>query len=112
MTNDKDKKFVDDYKMFYEMFFNCMADSIDYLAGIQEKYKEQYEKVLEFNNDPRILDGMLEKLPSDKQLILLRVLLKAGEFGRKFVNLMELDPKEKRIFAKDLVNFAETLKKM
>ena len=58
------------------------------------------------------IEELLNKLPAEKQTILLRTLLKAGEFGRKFASLMEMSAKEKKSFAKDLKDFSKDLKEM
>lgn len=112
MTEDINKKFVDEYKKFYQMFFDCISESVSFLADVQEKYKEQYQQILDFNENPMSLDELIEKIPIKQQAILLRVLLKAGEFGKKFANLMEMNPKEKRDFANDLKKFAADIDKL
>jgi len=112
MTKDMDKAFVKEYKDFYKRYFSCIAESVSYLAHVQEKYSVQYQKILAFNENPQVLEELIINLPYEQQAILLRVLLKAGEFGRKFMNLMEMTPKEKKDFATDLKKFAEELEKM
>ncbi len=112
MIKEKDTEFVNEYKKYYQIYFDCIADSIDNLASIHKKYPEQYDKIIQFTENPEIIDEIIEKVPSNLQLVLLRVLLKAGEFGRKFARLMEMEPKEKNEFAEDLRKFAKELQKM
>lgn len=112
MPEDINEKFVNDFRKFYQMFFDCVSGSVLYLADVQEKYKEQYQKIMDFNENPMSLDELIEKIPIEKQAILLRVLLKAGEFSKKFAILMEMSPKEKRVFAKDLKKFATDMDKL
>lgn len=112
MSEGADEKFVNDFRKFYQMFFDCVSESVLFLADVQKKYKEQYQKIMDFNENPMSLDELIEKIPIEKQAILLRVLLKAGEFGKKFANLMEMSPKEKIAFAKDLKKFATDMDKL
>ena len=112
MTKAEDKAFVKEFKDFYKMYFNCISESITYLAEVQKKYQPQYQRILEFNENPQALQELIRNLPAEQQATLLRVLLQAGDFGRRFMNLMEMTPKEKKDFASDLKKFAEELKKM
>jgi hypothetical protein len=112
MKKTNDENFVNAFKNFYDSFFNCIAESVIVLSDIQEEYEEQYKKIVEFNENPQILEELVNNLPMEKQAILLRILLKAGEFGRKFSNLMEMSAEDKRSFAKDLKKFSADIKKM
>lgn len=94
------------------MFCDCIANSTSFLADVQEKYKDDYAIILQFSDNPQSLEELVQKLPLDKQAILLRVLLKAGDFGRRFNKLMESTPAEKRQLAKDLQEFAKQLASM
>lgn len=112
MTENKKEEFVNEYKKFYKSFFECMENSVKQLADIHEKYPTQYQKILESQENPEILGDLIDGLSNEQKGILLSVLFKAAEFGRKFMLLMEMKPKEKREFAKDLKNFVEELDEM
>lgn len=112
MVKNKNEEFVQQYKKFYKMFFESLANNIDYLAKIHDEFSEQYQKILDFQENPENLARLIEGLSAEQKGILLSVLIKAGEFGRKFVNLMEISPKDKRKFANDLRDFAKELEEM
>lgn len=108
----KSEAFVKEYQEYFQMFCDCIANSTSFLADVQEKYKDDYAIILQFSDNPQSLEELVQKLPLDKQAILLRVLLKAGDFGRRFNKLMESTPAEKRQLAKDLQEFAKQLASM
>ena len=112
MTEDNMSDFVTAFKKFYQDFFLCIADNVVYLADVQKKYSKQYKKIIEFGENPEILEELISQLPPEKQAILIRVLLKAGDFGKKFANLMEMSPEEKDDFAGDLKKFSKDIDKM
>ena len=112
MVKEKNGEFVQEYKKFYKSFFEGLADSIDHLAYIHDKYSTQYKKILDFQENPENLGQLIEGLSAEQKGILLSVLIKAGEFGRKFATLMEMHPKDKRKFAEDLRKFAKELEEI
>ena len=106
-----EKKFLAKYSEFYRKFFTDTADSINQLGEIQEDFKDEYEKVREFYYDSKAIDELIEKLSPEEQGILLKILLKAGNVGKKISNLFEMTPKEKRTFSEELKKFSKELDK-
>lgn len=112
MTETSNEEFVTAFKKFYHDLFYCIADNIDYLAKIQKDHSTQYKKIINFSENPAVFEELVSELPLEQQGILLRILLKAGDFGRKFAIFMEMSPKQKGDFADDLRKFAAELDKM
>ncbi|MFH1133736.1 MAG: hypothetical protein V1735_04545 [Nanoarchaeota archaeon] len=102
-------EFVNAFASFYHKFFDSSADAVDDLASIQEHFKEEYKIIKEFGNDPKGIMDMIEKMPTEAQGKLLKILLRAGIFGKKMTNLFESTVEDKRAFAKDLKSFANEL---
>lgn len=111
MAKKDNGKFVEDFSKFYERFFSNIADSVEDLANVQKKYPNEYKKIQEFSRDPTALESLLKELPPEKQATILRLLLRAGDFGRRFATLIESSEKEKRKLSKELKEFAQELKK-
>ena len=110
MTENKDKKFVEEFGKFYELFFECISDSVYHLADVQKKYSKQYDKLQEFNQNPKALEELMEKLTAEEKSRLFTILFTAGDFGMRFMNLMSSSVEEKKQFAKDLKDFVKKLK--
>lgn len=112
MPADKNKEFINEYKKFYQMFFKCISKSVGFLADLHKTYRKQYDKILNFEDNPEKLEELIDNLSNEEKGILLSILFKASDFGRKFANLMEMSPSEKKEFAKSLEKFADELEKM
>lgn len=107
---DKTKiAFVNLFAEFYEQFFLSTSESVDLLANLQEKYKEEYESIKLFGKDPDAIEKLINELPDEKQAILLKILLKAGKFGKDMANLFESSVEEKRKLSGELKKFGENL---
>jgi len=109
MAKEKNGEFVQEYKKFYQEFFESLAKNIDHLAKIHDDYGDQYQKILDFQENPENLGKLIDGLSNEQKGLLLSVLFKAGDFGKKFAMLMEMTPKDKRKFANELRDFAKEL---
>lgn len=110
--DDKAKiEFVDLFALFYEKFFDSSAEAIEILAKAQKEYKKEYESIKDFNENPTMIDELIDNLPDEKQAVLLKILLKAGRFGKKISNLFESSAEDKEELANELKKFSKELKK-
>lgn len=107
MTTKKD--FLSPFTQFYKRYFESSAEAVEMLAKIQTDFPREYSEIREFSSDPNAIKELVNKLSIEKQGVLLKLLLQAGNFGLRMANLFESDPKEKLKFAKDLKNFAVEL---
>lgn len=67
-----------------------LATSVDKLASVQEKFNEDYTIAKEFSNNPKAIDELMGKLGSQEQNMLLKLLLKSGNIGKKAFNLFDM----------------------
>ena len=105
------EKFVELLSGFYEKFFTGISDAVNNLADIERDYPGEYKKIKDFGENPNAIEELIEELPSEKQALLLKLLLKSGKFARDFINLLNLNESQKRKLSKDLKDFAEVIKK-
>lgn len=108
-VDTKKVDFVNLFALFYERFFSATADSVELLAQLQKEYKEEYESIKLFSKDPDAIENLIEELPQEKQALLLKILLRAGKFGRDLAILFESNEEEKKILADNLRKFAKDL---
>ena len=59
---ERKKEFAIKLMEFYEKFLGGMADSIEYLADLQEKYRDEYEEFKQTQMDLNKLPELLDKL--------------------------------------------------
>ncbi|MBU1203648.1 MAG: hypothetical protein KKG60_01110 [Nanoarchaeota archaeon] len=104
-------KFIDMLAKFYGEYFSNTAKAVELLAEIQKEFKEDYDRIRNFNEDPDAINDIIDKIPEDKQALLLKLLLRAGKFGRSMVNLFDSKEEEKRRLAKELKEFGENIAK-
>ena len=103
--------FADMFSEFYFSFFSSSSSSVNLLADIQKRFPEEYNSIKEFTRDPKAMEKLIDKLPPEKQGILLKILFKAGKFGSEMANLFESSEEQKRNLSKELNIFAEELRK-
>ena len=104
-------EFIESISKFYNEFFSGLAQSIDTLAIVQNKFKEEYKGISEFGNNPTAIDGLMSKLTLEEQGVMLKVLLKSSDFSRRTANLFSSTIEEKKQLAKDLRDFTKDLEK-
>ena len=109
-TVSREVAFVNSFSNFYETFFSTTADLAELLADIQRDFPEDYHNVVSFGKDPDAINNLIEQLPDYKQATLLKILLRAGRFGKELVNLFEISEPQKRKLALEIRKFAEELK--
>lgn len=109
MTNKSN--FIDKFAKFYGEYFTNTSKTVVLLADIQKEFGEEYNAIKEFGNDSKSINELIEKLPPEKQNLLLKMLLKAGKFGKDMVNLFESSEEEKRELAKELKDFGDLITK-
>lgn len=103
-------KFVELLSDFYAKFFSSVADSVILLADIERNYPEEYKKIKEFADNPDAIGDLIERLPPEKQAVLLKLLLKSGKFAKEFINLLNLSESQKRTLSIELKDFAKEIK--
>jgi len=104
-------KFIDMFAKFYGEYFLSTAKAVELLADIQKEFKEDYDKIRKFSEDPDAINEIIDKLPEEKQALLLKLLLRAGKFGKSMINLFDSKEEEKRKLAKELKDFGENIAK-
>lgn len=105
----KDENFVDLLVIFYKKFFIGTAEAIDVLADIEKDYPEEYKMIKDFGDNPNSIEELIEGLSSEKQSILLKLLLKSGKFAKDFINLLNFSEQQKRNLSKDLKDFSSEI---
>lgn len=105
------ENFITLFAKFYKEYFSASSDSIKLLADIQKKYPEQYDSIKKFSTDPQAIESIINELSPEDQSVLLKILLKAGIFGRKIALIFDLSPDEKIKLAAEMEDFAESLGK-
>ncbi len=103
--------FIISYSEYYKKFIEGLASSIKLLADIQEKFKDDYNKIKEFNTNPKSIEELLEKLSPEEQGILFKLLLKSGIIGKKISGLFEMTVEEQRTFSNELETFSGEINK-
>lgn len=111
MTKDNnDQKFFDDIFSFYQAFLDNIANTIENLSDIQEKYKDSYSKLKEIQIDPTKLFDMFDDMDNDQQSKLLTFLFKVSTFEERMVNLFKLNAEDQKKLAKDMRGFLDSYK--
>lgn len=104
-------EFVDELIKFYATYVASSADAVDILAGIQEKFPEEYKMINDLKDDPTLIEEITSKMSDEVKNAVLLGLLKASSLGRRLNTLFELTAYEKKKLAKELREFAEDIKK-
>jgi Asp-tRNA(Asn)/Glu-tRNA(Gln) amidotransferase C subunit len=82
-----------------------MADSIEYLAELQEKYREEYEEFkqaqIDLNKLPQLLDE-LDKLDPELKNAFVNLIVRVGLVSSKLMSAIVIEPDEKRSLANEL----------
>lgn len=116
---EKKKEFAIKLMEFYEKFLGGIADSIEYLADLQENYQEEYEEFkqtqMDLNKLPQLLDE-LDKLDPELKDAFANLILRIGLASSKLINAIVIEPNEKRSLANELrkiiTSFKSILDKM
>jgi len=112
---ERKKEFAIKLMEFYEKFLGGMADSIEYLADLQEKYRDEYEEFkqtqMDLNKLPELLDK-LDKLDPELKDAFANLILRVGLVSSKLVNAIVIEPDEKRLLANELRKIIKSFKSM
>jgi Asp-tRNA(Asn)/Glu-tRNA(Gln) amidotransferase C subunit len=102
---ERKKEFAIRLMEFYEKFLGGMADSIEYLAELQEKYREEYEEFkqaqIDLNKLPQLLDE-LDKLDPELKNAFVNLIVRVGLVSSKLMSAIVIEPDEKRSLANEL----------
>ena len=102
-------EFVSVLAEYYELSMTDIANSIEKLAEIQEKYPSEYEEFKKVAENPTVL---LELQMDDKiKNIFFEILLKSSSLTQKVNKLISLTSIEKKVLAKDLKDYVQVLNK-
>ena len=102
---------------FLKDTFRNMAEAINNLAELHEKYPEEYEKMMELRANPmRFLEDlenikMDEKLKSSIILTLFRLFVKLASMSDKLNNVYFLSVDEQKELATQLETFTDEMEK-
>ena len=103
------KSFVEGMGLFYSAFLKSSSDSILILAELQEKFKEEYEKLKQMQGDPSVALEGLDNLNEEDKDKLISMFVRVATLERKMLKLFEMTSGEKRIYAKELEDFINKL---
>ena len=106
-----EENFINLFAKFYEEYFGSSSKAIRLLADIQKNYPEQYESIKKFSTDPQAIDKLITEMKEEQQALLLKLLLKAGTFGRRIALLFELSVEEKKKLADEMEAFIKSITK-
>ena len=57
-----EKDFVESYSEFYRKFLHGISEAIFILSEVQKDFKDEYDKIKEFSQDPNSIQDLVEKL--------------------------------------------------
>jgi len=103
------KSFVDGMGLFYSAFLKSSSESILILAELQDKFKEEYDKLKQMQSDPSIALESLDKLNDKDKDKLISMFVRVATLERKMLKLFEMTSDEKRVYAKELEEFITKL---
>jgi len=87
---------------FYNKFLGGIADSIEYLADIQEEFPEEYENFKNAQIDLNKMPELLDELDPEMKGIFADIIIRIGIVSSRLNNAIILDSKEKIELAKEL----------
>lgn len=100
------EEFLVDFISFLKDYNFATSEAIRRLAKIQETYPDEYESFKEFEENPVILNELIEKIPDEIGSIVFRILItifmKLETLSRRLKNLYSLNVEEQRKLADDL----------
>jgi len=106
--DDKDEEFISGLLGYFEKSMGDISNSIIYLASIQKKYSEEYEKFKKINDNPEILLNL--ELSDKLKGILFELLLRSSTLNKRISSLILLTPIEKEELANDLKSYVNELR--
>lgn len=103
------KSFVDGMGLFYSAFLKSSSDSITILADLQDKFKDEYDKLKQMQSDPSMALEKLGNLNEEEKDRLISMFVRIATLEKKMLKLFDSTSEEKRILAKELEEFEAKL---
>lgn len=110
MGNTDKEKFMLELIDFFEKFICGTSNAVKVLAGIQDKYKLEYEKFKETKRNPEALLKLVEDLDDNKKVILFEIMTKSASLASRTQIIFELNKEEQLKLAEDLEQFSNNIK--
>lgn len=109
-TMPKNNEFFRELSEFYELFFESISKTYKVLANVQKKHHVEYDKFIEVNQNPSAILVAFSQMSDSEKMFMFKLLVKAGDFGRRCSTVMESTASEKETLSKDLYEFSKELK--
>ena len=111
MAGEVDKReFVNKVGQFYVGYFDSLANAVEILAEIQEKFPSKYKLLQEATRDPQTLLKLFETMSPDQKLGLFDLIVKSGQLQQKISGIHGMESKELLRFSYELKEFARHCK--
>ena len=108
-ADEKDKNFLISLVEFYKETLGDASKTVRLLMNIQKKFPEQYQLLLDLQNDPSKILEITKQMNAEVSHIMINLFVQASILSNKVNRLFEISIEEKGILANDLEKFASEI---
>ena len=106
-SDNQDKEFLVSLIEFYKNIIGNASHSVRSLKDVQSKFPNQYQLLLDLQNDPSKLLEITKQMDKRVSSIMINLFVRSSILSNKINNMFELTVDEKEDLAKDLESFSE-----